>query len=549
MFGILKTISRQEWLFVIIISLAVLTLTILPTLTALTVAASNNLYYTSGSLASPVDRTVYLSQIEEARQGHIFIHNLFTSEPQIGYLSPLWAALGLFSKISGLSPLFVFHLARLLLGFFLLVIIYLFISRIFSDIRWRKICFLVVVLNSGLGAFLTIPWRQINIDNVFGYFGIESWYCEGNAFLSLYHSPLYTISQIGIFLFFYWLVTRMSAARFKETLVIGFLIVLLGILHPYDLVILGFVSFTWLLTRSIQFKCYLWRDYLKFIMLGGFMAIPLIYFAVIKELSPGFLGWYQQNIVLTPAPLYIMRVFGIMSLFFVFGFYPAWKSSDRLLKFMVIWAVISCFLLYAPLPFQRRLGNGLYLPVEIIGLYGINYYFNKLRQCQYFGLILKQKLVRAVAAIMAIIAISLTTLYFLKVETDNFLLKQHFFISREEKKAMDWLKNNTNFGDIIASTEKTGNVIPAVAGRYVYLGHGHQTNNRLTKVLETEEVFFKTNINDNYKKKWLVENRIDYVYYGYNEAVLGDFSPETKPYLNKVFQNHQVKIFQVVRGE
>lgn len=541
MFNLKKIISGNEWPFILIVSSVILLFTILPTVSALYFSSSRDLYYTGASLASPVDRTVYLSQIEEARQGHIFIHNLFTSEPQVGYVSPLWVTLGNLAKVFSLSPLFIFHLARLFLGFILLLVIYLFISCVWTDIKWRRVGFLAVTLNSSL--YLNLA--SLSPANFNGYFGIDLWFNDGNAFLSLYNSPLAIISQTLIFLFFWWIIKRLGVAKFSETAAMGLLLLCLGALHPYDLVMIFVVSSVWFILQYFASTVFIWRKFFKLAMIYGFMTLPAIYFFILKTFSAGFYGWFQQNVNLSPPPFYFLRSFGIMSVFFLIGVVCSRKIRNGALKFLFVWAVIAWLLLYFPAPFQRKLGNGMYLPVVLIGLYGIRFLINKLKQHPTV-LIFNGKVIQYAAIVLIILIFSLNTINFIKIETDIAAQNKYFFIKQEEKEAMVWLKQNIQSDKVVASSSATGNIIPSISGRYVYLGHGHQTNNWQAKRFEVEEVFFKTNGNDKYKRKWLIENNINYVYYGHNESELGEYNPEDKPYLKKVFQNNEVKIYQVI---
>ena len=152
---ILGSITKSEKLFVLLVSSVVLLMTLLPTLYLYFTAGEN--FYSGLTYQYSFDKLVYLSQIEESSQGGIITHNLYTSEPQLGYFSPLWLVLGKFSKITTLSSLFTFHFFRIIFGFIFLYLLYLFISQIFTSVTWRKIAFLVLTFSSGLGVF-SLRW-------------------------------------------------------------------------------------------------------------------------------------------------------------------------------------------------------------------------------------------------------------------------------------------------------------------------------------------------------------------------------------------------------
>ncbi len=213
--------------------------------------------------------------------------------------------------------------------------------------------------------------------------------------------------------------------------------------------------------------------------------------------------------------------------------------------FLGVWAIISWFLLFSPIQFQRRLGNGLHLPMVLIGCW---WFF---RVCQRWqGTWAERwwknfKLNYLLAGLVIFLLVS-SNLLLIGAEYFASRYLKIFYLSVPEKQAMLWLKDNLRPGELILSSAKKGNLIPALSGRLVYLGHGHQTNNWPEKKAKVEEWFFKSNGSDEQKARWLKAAGIDWLFFGPSENALGDFNPQAKDYLQPVFKQGKITVFKVV---
>ena len=105
------------------------------------------------------------------------------------------------------------------MGFVFLFLLYLFIANVFKLIKWRKIVFLILSFGSGLGIFtLRGNWSS---EYLYEHLGTDFWVSEGNTFLSLFHSPLFILSQLLIFLIFWWVIERLAKSGWGEVIGVG----------------------------------------------------------------------------------------------------------------------------------------------------------------------------------------------------------------------------------------------------------------------------------------------------------------------------------------
>ena len=124
---------------------------------------------------------------------------------------------------------------------------------------------------------------------------------------------------------------------------------------------------------------------------------------------------------------------------------------------------------------------------------------------------------------------------------------KRLYISFEAYQAADWLDNHTDSESVILADYNNGNVIPALAGRRVYLGHWSQTSDFDYKKELIESWFFYTNDDDKQKRVFIFESNIDYIFFSKSEDGLGKYSPVDKDYLKAIYSNNAVTIYRVIK--
>jgi len=128
----------------------------------------------------------------------------------------------------------------------------------------------------------------------------------------------------------------------------------------------------------------------------------------------------------------------------------------------------------------------------------------------------------------------------------RYLQKKSYYVylSANFSQALEWYKEQTSFSQTLLSTAQNGNIIPGQIARRVYLGHEVETLNFQQKYEKTNW-FFSNNNQDDLKKEFLAQANIDYILYTALEQKIGDYNPLDKEYLDLVYANEEVKIFQV----
>jgi uncharacterized membrane protein len=119
------------------------------------------------------------------------------------------------------------------------------------------------------------------------------------------------------------------------------------------------------------------------------------------------------------------------------------------------------------------------------------------------------------------------------------------YISTDIVNAGQWLRTASSNAVVFNSASNIVNVVPALSGRRVYVGHGVETPGFEIKDREVTW-FFETDRAVNDEEKFLHGKGITYIFFGPIEQALGTYDPTSKPYLSEVYKNQTVSIYQVL---
>ncbi len=544
---IFKSVSAKEWQFVIFLSLAMILITLALLLYGWAVTPPGKIF-TGTHFTAPNDWFVYYSYIEQVRQGNFLFENLFAFEPGIATLNIFWLLVGLVAKIFNLSNIFVFNLIRVILIPIFYFLAYLFIAYLFADAGKRKITLLVLSFASGLGILLLDRIIKYPFNFANGQFNwpLDLWVPEVNTFLTLYYSPHFILSLILILLIFFLTVLFAENQRFIYSLGTGVSALVLFAFHPFHvLTIFGVISvyFTWLILKA---RTRFWPLVRHYLILLLFSLPPIVYYLYLLKTDWLIQQKALQNLCFTP-PLWItLFSYGLLLVLAVSGGYFLIKEKklDNKLLFVLIWASVQFLLIYFPVNYQRRLTAGLHFPLVILTVIAIFGLYDLLNQQKnrWTKFLFKQRYTL------------LTILIFFLIISNLFQLAADFFIYTNQREfayldqevvsAANWLKSIDEDKIIFNSANNVINVIPAYAGRKVYVGHGVETPNFKQKQQEVNW-FFQTNRPAEVERNFLAKRNISYIFYSESEKKLGDYNPAEKAYLKEVYSNPKVKIYQV----
>jgi len=472
---LLQSISRREWYFIAAIAVGIIILTAMPYLYG-HYTAFERMVYTGIHHLTPGDTNVFLSMIEQVKQGNSVFINLYTSEPQERlFINPLWLSVGWFAKLTGVSNLLALHIARSFWIVVFIFVVYLFIAYCIKRQRWRKLVLLLVLFSSGLGVFFN-PFL-FDVNNITEH-PTDIWVAESITFLTLYHSPHLTASLTLIVLTFLLMLIAFRTNKIRFSVGAGITCLFLLWFHPFNGPTVYFTLFTFLVIIFSQKRKIIW-GYIRHCVIMGVIPIPAVaYLYWLNQTDWVIRSWAAQNILMSPSVWMFLIGYGFLVPLGVFGIIRVTKQPSFEKLFIVAWALSSALLIYFPISFQRRMSEGLHIPLAILAGMAIIYFLKRYQEKD-GSLSTKAFIILILLAVF----LPLTNVQILGQDLHLYSTKKSlpYYLHQDEVSAMHWLRDTADEREVIFSSYYTGNFIPAYSGRIVWIGHGPQTVNLIEK--------------------------------------------------------------------
>lgn len=524
----------REYLWAVWVSLAIMAAASLPYLIGWGVAPAG--YRFLGFTYNVDDACVYLSWMRQAADGHFFLRNLFTTEPQVGHgFNLLFFCLGTLARIFHLPLVAVFHIARVAFGLALLLAIYGVSGIWLKDVRSRRIGLLIAGLSGGLGWMF---WKTEGTR-----LAVDLWQPEAITFLSVYLSPLYSFPTLLMIGSLYFLHRFTATGAWKYAVSAGLVLLVLANVHTYDLITLAIAWSLYSAYRLVRRP----PDFRP--IAGGALAVAVavptaayqLYFyvtepifrarAAVTTLSPN-VAWYLVG-------------YGLLVPLAVFGVWRSLKDR-RDIGLLVCWAAAGFIAAYLPVAFQRKLIMGTHIPLSLMATLGVvglaGYCPSRLRS--------------ALPAIILVLMIP-SNLCFMSRDVGRVASNEPHttahapFVSDNEFAALAYLRAHAGNDDVILAPPGLAVLVPGFTGRYAYSGHWGETVDFRAKLWEVIG-FYSSESSEEERRAFLRKNRIAYVL-GYHRPAADDvgfvdFRIHHAPYLKPVFDTAEITVYRVTAG-
>lgn len=463
------------------------------------------------------DKSVYYSMIEQVRQGSLFIKNLYSHESQrLGLLHPLWVVLGWAARWLKMDPIAAFHFARMYVGVIFLYFLYFFSWQFFSRRFYRLLFVFGLGWFGGWGRMLTAlsgtaVWAMESFVSVLP---VDIWFSEGFTFLTLLHSPLFIVSQ-ALLIALWWLhLSHLSRDRkwVKWWIAVGVLV--LGLMHPFDVFVFWIVMVAWWMMKVIFQGRVQIGFWLKALPALAASVVVAGYYAALFVFEPVIAGWYLQNMAYIKSPpsvygllvgygwLWALSIVGLSALVRTYRY-----GMPEKYIWVIAWYISLPFIIYAPIGFSRRLIQTWGVVAILLSVEGIGYIWRRWSSQRGRGFS-KQLLASAVISLVALTLV-FTPLYEVVYQIYEVSTKQWpAYIMPSEMQVVRVLQSVAP-GSVILTDILIGNIVPAFAGRPVFLGHGVQTMRYDEKVRLMRKFFFTRE--EAWKQVFVRQAGIDYV--------------------------------------
>lgn len=511
---------KKYTFFAILISLGVLLISSLPII-YFSLYPKDDLVFLGRRYVNSQDVYTYVSFIEQAKQGKNLFENLYTGEPQKpALLRPSFLLTGKFANFTNLSSINAYHISRVVFSLLFFLALYQFLNYFFQNERHKLIAYTIVITSSGLG-FLLYKLAPNTVD---------LWIPEANTFLSLGEAPHFILSQALMLFGYTSFLTYLKDKNIPDIVLSLLMFLILSFEHPFNLMVIAPTLLITALWNKVSWK--------SSILIAAGSALGLIYQYYTTLTNPILASWQAQNILLSPPPMAYILGYGLIIVLAVIYAEKLLKTNlDTPHKLLIVWILVTALLLYAPVNFQRRLVEGLHIPLGILATGGLLFWVQKYKEN------ISNQII-----VFAILLLSTTSIFM--VYTDFRMINEdkidsyYYHINPAEVEAVTWLSTQTTSKDIVLSNWYLGNIIPGLTGGKVYLGHKIQTVDwdGKNKALDS----FVQNTDPTTSQKFLVDNSITYIFLGKNDILLKNgFKPENYPSLKSVYEKEGVTIYRV----
>ena len=493
-----------------------------------------------GFVLNVEDANSHVAKMMLGKRGEWLFYLNYSPEVHEGaFVNSVWNLLGWLAARLSLPLLAMWHIARVAFGLFYLMAVVVTINYFVADRRQRTVALFLAAFGSGLGWVPLLFGQQI----VAGARPIDFWLAEAYSTPILVGYPHILLAVAMLLLTFVLALKALEAYTLPPGLAAGLCALVFVLIHPFGVAVVDLSLVTYVLALRLLRSKSLARSLLA-IAPVFLLPLPLFAYDVVVFLTNDvFRAWSEQNLCLSPSPFLYLLGYGVMVPLAMLGMLASMRASAERSVFLLVWTTVVAILLYVPFNSQRRFIEGLIVPLAILSARGI---------AEYVLPYIRQRMSYRLTRISVPIILTLTlpsTLIFVGGLTS--LSLQHparLYQDVLKMEAIEWLGARTKPDEVVLSSQQTGNLIPAVAGNAVVVGHwaetiGFQEKQRFVKT------FFDERTTDEQRREILERFRVSYLFYGPEERALGDYDVEGSPLLRLVYANQRYRILRVILSD
>ncbi len=514
--------------------LAMVVLTTVPYLVGVVSAPAGSRF--SGTIVNAPDYNSHLTRMRPGARG-LWLYQLgFTSEDhEPALLQTFYVVLGHIVLWTGLSFDLVYHLARVIFTALMVWALWRFIARYLPEwLAWWAL--LLCLFGGGIGYVLIFvaPAMTREISPI--EFWLQDAYTYYSAFFSPHFAAAITMLATAFLALDQW--TSQATPRSLTTLFLASLAI--AFIQPFDLILVDSVLIIGVVYRVSRRQISLFRVLAGLACIGVSHMAILGYDWIVLNQPPIWSSFTEQNITLSPPPIYYLFGYAPMLLPALGGLVLALRRRDDRRLVPILWLILVSMLVYAPQPIQRRFLMGVQAPMATLAAQwlaevAVPWLSRKLGP--------RYRLAITGYAIVATLSTMLVFAWFI-ARTQN-LIDRDLYISDEVQAAWQWVSERTSTESVLLASFANGNRIAGRTGRRVVIGHWVETAFYTRKLTDVQR-FFADDTNDQWRLAFLRAEGIGYLWYGADEQALGSWQPQRAPYLRPEFESRDVIIYEVL---
>jgi hypothetical protein len=490
-----------------------------------------------GFINNPDDHCVYLAWMRQAEQGRFFFTNLFTGDPQPGRtINLLFWLLGLFGRMTHLPLALVDHLARVGFGALLLVLVYHLAACFTDNLLARRAAFGFTALSAGLGWLFPAP-------PIFA--PVDTWQPEAITFLSLYANALFCASMAAMVGIFLCLLAAQRTGKARYAVSAGLLGFLLGNFHSYDVITIAAVWAGYLIACGLT-ALRLPVPELRQAMIAGLIALPSVLYQYYLLRSDPVFQARAAVPTLSPGLQYYLLGYGLLVPLALLGAGQLLRAKPRSRPerwLPVIWAVVGLAVAFLPVSYQRKLAEGLHIPIALLAAFGT------VALAERWG----SRAFRPVAIVCLVLALTVPSNLSFLYQDLHLAITQNLgstglhmvFWRRDDLEAMSHLSEWVGPSALVQALPATSCLIPALSGQRVWEGHWGETPDFRAK-WGPIWTFFRSDTPSDWRRLFLAQAHITHIFAGEAENALAKDTLAHEPCLRAVHRVGHAVLYEVV---
>ncbi len=525
--GITGHVNPSEWRWVFIVSILLVGLGFIPFLWVVINSDADTTWQFMGALHGHIEASAYITRIHQGMQGDILVQFMHTPEVHNNViLQPIYPLLGLVSRLASdnLSPILVFHVARVSVTVFMYMALYQLAATIWTKVRTRRIFFVLIAVGSGFG------WVNLLIASITGITTVplDLTYAHISPFysgLTSIHVPI-AITCIALLSAIIVSEFRPGVTTLPSVQNSGLIAFLLGIVlvlmytEAYIMIAIALIITSiaqWYFAKSVSRRELLWM------MWTLVPALPfLIYSILVIRSNPFIQEWIRQRSSETVDPIQLVLALGLM----IWIGLPALTRAVRRFesdsdRYMIIWLLVSCLGSFLPLDMRIHFLVGVLIPIAYFATRSIEDFWLK-----YFARRFRMFIFAFLTVFLMISNLVVLLTPMIPLSSSNPTNSAGMILSTEYGVAMEWLSRRTIKSDVVLASPDVSVWIPVWVGTHAVNGHPHETMAARDKLETVNELYnFETDACDTAFRRLSGFERqytIGYMLYGPQEQQLGD---------------------------
>jgi hypothetical protein len=520
---------------VLLVALGVFAVSLVPYLLAYATTPSDKVF--NGFFYVADDAATYISKMREGADGAWGWSDPYISSPvaQPVGLFLFYIAWGKVAALLHLPLIAVYHIARFT-GAVVLVAAARALARVsLPPGRARNLGLLLALVGSGAGYLVALLHQPLVLGERLE--ALDLHLPELSGFYSLLTFPHFAWAAALMAIAVVALIGIAGAPDDRRLMraVLGATVAaaLLCVIHPQMLFVLAPLAFLNLVLRRAPPSRWMWTA-VPFVL-----CAPLVYYYLrVLTDDPVIVEWARQWKHQAPGPLSFLIALGLPLLLAAVSLAGARRRSPEVLL-LAAWVALVVALLYIPNPvnIQRRLTDGIYLPVGMLAALGVDRVAAWRAGPRSWGR--SALMVASVSAISSLLVLAIGIFWGLS--------RQPFiYLGRGEVAAMSWLESARGQGltPAVLSDPDTGLQIPPRAGDHVYVGHYSETIDFSARARTARAAISG---DGEPLAEFMRAQGVTYLFFGPRERALGGPDPSTSGGLRVVYGHDEVSIFALSR--